>query len=311
MTGNEPRVLPSIADINERVLALEAYPDMASMLAESGDLAELQADAQYAVANAASDLMTGFRWKSEQDRFLEAYNVYKRLLGTVALQIADTTYMKTHDTGDAKRSVVEYLQESKLQMVTLDYEMRLRKSRFERVKQWLAHHSKTQILGSLAVSAATTSALFYGADHFLNDFSVSPKKAAGITGVAFVGFSTLVRSVTRTAPTKVGAALGKQLNASGKSYQLGAARRDGEDVVEDFPVRYARKHLTQPMGKVGLYMALHKTLDTDDDEPAFSDMVGGALDISEQSLIDSYEIRPKKFLRMMRFARTQRRIGGV
>lgn len=122
-------------------------------LSEDADVILLQNEMQHQVSDAAAELMTGFHKRSEQIRYMETYDSYRQLLGIVATDIANRVYETDDDTGGVKQAIFGYLQQSKRQMVALDYQKRLDKSRIERSKQWLAHHRKTRFIGAFAVLA--------------------------------------------------------------------------------------------------------------------------------------------------------------
>lgn len=264
-------------------------------LSENGDVILLQDELQNHVSDAAAELMTGLHKRSEQLRYMETYESYRRLLGIVATDVANRVYETDTDTGSVKQAVFGYLQQSKRQMVALDYEKRLDKSRIERTKQWLAHHRKTRFVGAFAMSGATSSGLFLVGDELTPMLEFSRTQSTGIVGVTTLGLMLVARSALRSGPSKAGAALSKQFNSSLETYQIDdlpkRRKRSTEETVENLPARYAEKHLTIPFGAAAMYLTSYDASQT---PGQFDEMIDGTLDITERSMTDSYGIKPAK-----------------
>lgn len=294
MTEREiPLELP-VRDIAGELDMLEQSIGGELPLSEQGDVILLQQELQNNVSDAASELMTGFHRRCEQLRYMETYAPYRRLLGIVAVDTANRVYEQDGDTGSVKQAVFGYLQQSKRQMVAMDYEKRLDMSRIERTKQWLAHHRKTRFMGAFAMSGMTSSGLFMVGDELTPMLEFSRGQSTGIVGITTIGLMIGVRSVLRSGPTKAGAALSKQFNTSLTTYQVeGLPRRKKrtEDTLENLPTHYAEKHLAIPFGAAAMYLTSY---DASQANGNFEDMVEGTLDITERSMIDTYGIKPAK-----------------
>ncbi len=301
-----PAATPNEAhsDLLHRLHEIDVTGDV--VLAEHPEVAAIHDRLQRELAVAATSLMTGFRWKAEKERYVEVYSLYKQLLAAVAINLANHTYETQGDTGEAKRVVSEYLAGSKRGVVEQDYAMRLQTSRVERGKQWLAHHRKTQLAGQLTASAVTTSALFGASDHFSNLFEESPARATGVAGVTFFALNALTRSLLRTGPTKAGAALSRQFGATLETYRLASQQVESEDDGV-LPEHYANKHLVVPFAALKSYM-LDYELDVENGEPNFEGMITDALDISERSMYETYNIDPDTDEQTF-FTRTKKRLN--
>lgn len=279
--------------LSEQVDLLEqGVGDDQAPLVEDERVLHLQETLQEHVADAASDLMTGIRWRKEQRNYVQTYDVYRRLLGSVALDVAERAFAEESDSGDAKQAVFGYLQGSKRRMVALDYEKRLEKSQFERSKQWLAHHRKTRAVLPFALSVGTTTALFRASDAYSSIVEMTPTQG-GIIGAMTVAGSIAIRSLMRTGPTKAGAALKGQFNASLKTYIVdGPEKRLQRSApsIDELPARYAERHLTLPFGAAAMYLVNCPVKQREDLEP----MIDGVLDITEASMHESYGIQPDK-----------------
>jgi hypothetical protein len=283
----------SVEDIDARLGQIGQLDDELFLI-EQEDVMKLQHELQHHVADVASDLMTGLHKRSEQREYLQAYGAYKHLLGIVAIDLADKTYAIDGDTGSVKRAVFDYLQESKRQMVAQDYQKRLEKSRLERSKQWLAHHRKTRFVGAFALSGMTSSALFTAGDELTPMIEFSRSQSTGIVGITMLASMIAIRSIMRSGPTKAGAALSKQFNSTLKTYEIGSAGRSLElkKVLEDLPGKYAEKHLAIPFGQAAMYLTNFDMSATRNSETVnqFQQMIDGALEITEQSMYESYGI---------------------
>lgn len=268
-------------------------------LNELDDVTDLQNDLQHHVADMASELMTGLHKRSQQYEYVNAYRVYRELLGTIAVDIANRTYETDNDTGSAKRAVQGYLQQSKRQMVALDYQKRLEKSRIERGKQWLAHHRKTRIAGAFAVSGTTTSVLVLASQESEPFLELSSGQSNGLTGLAVIAGMIALRSAIRSGSYKAGSALKNQLNSSVKAYTIenkGKQDPDVEKTLSQLPERYAEHHLSIPFGAAAMYLTNYDLTNTRNGNGPheFEDMIKGTLDITESSMMDSYGINPDK-----------------
>lgn len=297
MAKDRVRWQSDLEDMSARVESLELLvgADQTPMVACPG-ITELQDKVQHFVADTAADMMTGLRWRQQQKEYVQAYQVYRQLLGSVAVDTARHALDSTGDTGDIKRAVYAYLRSSKQRMVELDYQKRLEKSRVERSKQWLAHHPKSRFVGALAVSASTTSALFAASDEYatLIDLDISPAKATGMAGIGALVLANAMRSVLRTGPTKAGAALSRQFNATLSTYEL--AKRDAQAAsIAELPRRYADRHLTIPLGAAAAHLTNYDlTRGPEWIVGSLSRMVDETLDITEGSMLETYGIDPQK-----------------
>lgn len=294
MTEREiPLELPA-RDIAGELDALEQSIGGELPLSENPDVILLQNELQHNVSDAAAELMTGLHLRSEQLRYMERYETYRRLLGIVALDTANRVHDADGDTGSVKQAVFGYLQQSKRQMVAMDYEKRLDKSRVERTKQWLAHHRKTRFVGAFAVSGATSSGLFMVGDKLTPMLEFSTGQSTGIVGATTIGLMIAARSLLRSGPTKAGAALSKQFNTSLETYRVDSLpkrKKRTEDTLENLPAHYAEKHLAIPFGAAAMYLTSY---DASQANGNFEDMVEGTLDITERSMTDTYGIKPAK-----------------
>lgn len=294
MTEREQTLQSPARDVAGELDAIQQSIDSELPLSEQGDVILLQQELQNDVSDAASDLMTGLHWRKEQVRYMETYGAYRQLLGTVALDTANRAYESDRDTGTVKQAVFGYLQQSKRQMVAMDYEKRLEKSRIERSKQWLAHHRKTRFVGTFAVSGMTSSGLFMIGDELTPMLEFSRGQSTGIVGITTLGLMIGARSVLRSGPTKAGAALSKQFNTSLETYRIESPPKHHnktDDVIENLPARYAEKHLAIPFGAAAIFLASYDASQTNGN---FEDMVNGTMDITERSMTDTYGIKPAK-----------------
>jgi hypothetical protein len=282
----------SLEGISTQITLLEQSVGRADIpLIEDEEVGKLQATTREHVADAASNLMTGLRHRSEQRDYLTTYEVYERLLGAVALDAANRVYDETGDSGEVKREVFDYLKDSKRSMVALDYEKRLEKSHLERSKQWLAHHRKTRAVLPFAISVGTTSALFRASDAYSSVLDLTPTQGGLLGAMTLIG-AAAIRSALRTGPTKAAAALKTQFNTSLETYTLkGAASRSNEPLaLDDLPEQYAEQHLTLPFGAAAMYLVDYELKD----EAGLRPMVDGLLNITEASMQESYGIKPEK-----------------
>jgi hypothetical protein len=260
-------------------------------LAADETVTELQDAAEYYMADAASELMTGIRWQRKRREYLKRYGVYRRLLGAVALDIAGRTYDEEGDIGNVKHDVFGYLRDSNLQMVALDYELRLMKSYVERHKQWLAYHYKTRLVLPVALSAASTAALFK-AGEASSSFIDMPSQS-GTIGLATVAGGLAIRSALRSGPRQAGVALKRPFNATIRPYILEAPAEssDNDQLPAPSPSeRYAARHLIQPLGAAAIYLVDCEAENKDD----FAPMIEGLLDVTEASMHESYGIDPEE-----------------
>lgn len=286
----------SLEGISAQIALLERSVGSAEVpFIDDAEVGALQVATQEHVADAASNLMTGIRWRREKRDYLTTYEVYRRLLGVVALDIADRTYNSSGDTGAVKMDVFDYLKASKRSMVALDYEKRLEKSQLERSKQWLAHHRKTRAVLPFALSAGTTTALFRASDAYSSVIDLTPTQGGWLGAMTLVG-SLAIRSMLRSGPTKAAAALKTQFNTSLETYTLRGADAKRDDrlrVLDDLPERYAEQHLTLPFGAAAMYLVDYELKN----EAGLRPMVDGMLDITEASMHQSYGINPDKVWR--------------
>ena len=291
---NSMREFPA-QDTAADVESLRQFMGGDTPLSESPDVILLQDEIQHQVSDAAAELMTGLHKRSEQIRYMDTYMSYRQLLGIVAVDTANRVYETEGDTGSVKQAVFGYLQQSKRQMVALDYQKRLEKSRIERSKQWLAHHRRTRFVGAFAVSGATSSGLFMVGDELTPMLEFSTTQSTGIVGIATLGLMLAARSAIRSGPTKAGAALSKQFNSTLTTYEIDdlpkRRRRSVEEAIENLPARYAEKHLTIPFGAAAIYLTSYGATQA---PGQFDEMVDGTLDITERSMLDSYGIKPAK-----------------
>ncbi len=307
--GVEPVPLEEITARIEEI-GLSIHGDTPLHLDE--DVIQLQQEVRHYVAESAANLMTGMHKKSEQYQYMEVYNVYTKLLGHVALDMAHRLYDEHGDTGAVKRGVLGYVQQSKRQMVTMDYRKRLEMSRTERAKQWLATHKKTRFAGAFAVSGATTSGLFLASDNMAPILDLTRTQATGAAGIATVVAGLALRSLLRTGPTKAGQALSRQFNSTLETYRLDVAVQEmseDEESIDDLPTRYAERHLMMPFGAAAIYLNSYDLTDTINgkSDNQFADMIQGTLRITEQSMIDSYGIDTDKLNNKSLLRRLSRR----
>ena len=303
--------LPSLEEVAYRVDLLEdAIGSGGTPFDQEGVVMELQDHAQQHVAEAAAKLMTGVNWRRERRDYLATYGLYRRVLGSVAVDIAGRVYDGGGDSGEVKRVVFGYVEDSKKQMVTLDYEKRLEASAFERSKQWLAHHRKTRAVLPLALSAATTTALFRAGEASSSLFEITPAQG-GMMGVMTLIGSMAIKSAFRNGPRQVGTALKDQFNAHIKTYSLDEStqRQDRYESLglDALPEKYAERHLTLPFGAAAIYLVNYDVESRGDIQP----MIEGLLDITEASLNESYGIDPEKVLRESWLQRLSRRMAPV
>lgn len=289
----------SLRNIANQIDTIEQFADDNTPLIQNEDVTRLQDKMQHHVSDTAAELMTGLHKRSEQLEYMRAYESYRHLQGIVAADLAEKMYQEHGDTGSAKQAVFGYLQQSKRQMVTLDYQKRLEKSRLERSKQWLAHHRKTRFVGTAAVSGATSSGLFMAGDHMTPMLEFTRTQSTGVVGIGALILMLTMRSALRSGPTKAGEALSKQFNSTIKTYHVDRKkirREEGAQALENLPVRYAEKHLAIPFGAAAMYLTNYDLSDINADNAPqrLQSMVDGALDITEESMLDSYGINPAK-----------------
>lgn len=283
----------SFEDITAQVSLLKESVGVSEVpLVNDENVIELQNTTQYHVACAASELMTGVRWRRERQAYLKTYDVYRQLLGAVALDIAGRSYDQAGDIGKVKQDVFGYLQDSKQRMVTLDYRRRLEESAFERQKQWLAQHPKERFVLPIALSAITTGALYKAGEASSSFVELTPSQG-GLLGMMTVMGALAIRSALRNGPRQAGAVLKNQFNASLRTYMLeGPSTQDDEEVstaLDDLPEQYAARHLTLPFGAAAIYLVNCEVSGRQGFEP----MIEGLLDITEESLHESYGIDVK------------------
>lgn len=267
---------------------------------ENETVADLQHAMQSRVAYAASELMTGMRMHGERQEYLEAYQVYRRLLGAVALDAARRTYKETGNVDTVKREVNSYLRTSKHEMVALDYERRLEKSPLERAKQKVAQSDRARFVVPFGLSTGIGTAGLLATAAFvktaetpaLSSIDLSPSQR-GIATLAAVAIGLATRSALRSGSGRVGAIVRNQANISILTYMLD--KLDGEEgveageEVEHLIGRYAMRHLEAHSDKLGRSILDYDVKSEEDIAP----MVQRALDVSEAATHKSYGVDPK------------------
>lgn len=293
----------SLEETGAEIAKLEQYVGVADEpLVENETVQELQNAMQHRVAYAASELMTGMRWHSEREQYLQAYEVYGRLLGAVALDGAYRAYDETGDIDKTKRSVKGYLKTSKLEMVALDYQKRLQRSPVERAKQDVAQNGLVRAVVPHALTAAGSLVGFAAAASFLRsnegeslsniDFTFTQQ---GMATAAMVASGLVVRSAVRGASRQAGTLLGNQFNANLLPYLLDTfddktAEGESSDDLKYLMGRYALRHLKAQLHETSDRILDYVVEDRDDIAP----MVADALEVVSRGTHRSYGVNPDK-----------------
>lgn len=287
-------------DISEYIGWLESTTGGSNIpFVEDETVMQLQECLEERVADAASDMKTGAHRQHEEEYYREMHEVYCRLLGAVALDMAERVYDTSEgDADEVKQAVLGYLLLSKMRMVALDYKYRLKKSRIERSKQWVAHHRKTGFALSMGASALTTSVLFRASENYSSLIDMTPRQG-GMWGVMTVLGAMAIRSAFRTGPTRVGSAVSGRFNATLESYRLNKSVKEyqnsGEDLLvalaeesDSLPVQYASRHLESLAGRAGLHSQFYDI----EGKESLKPMVDHVLRVTESSMNESYNVKP-------------------
>jgi hypothetical protein len=259
----------------------------------------LQSALGFRVAFAASRLMTGMRWHDERHEYLDAYAVYRRLLGAIALDAANRTYDKSGDYLEVIQGVDAFIRGSKNKIVEDDFRLRLQGSPVERFKQSVAQDPKARFAIPFALTTGAGAAGVFATTAFLHSdeaaswasINITPTQS-GIVAAATVAGGLIARSAVRSGSKRVGTVLGNQANMSFLTYMLdeldGEENENASRELEYLIGRYAVRHLQAHSERLSRAL-LDCSVKTKDDIPL---MVKKALDASEAATHRSYGVDP-------------------
>lgn len=294
----KPDSNPVRTDLEARVTALEADPGLLDTWQETGLAEELLSQSQDLLARSASDLETGMRWKREKEDYVAAFDIYKTLLGQLAVQrTLQHLQQPDADIDAAKQDLLAFLKESKLGVVTSDIHRRLEISRVERMKERVTKTTLSRFSGRVAMAGALGAGSFGMADVV----QVTAAPVIGkVTGGVMVG--VLFRSQIKTMARKVKESVLSRVNGSIDFYSSPelrkimkeeAARTGNSLDSAEIHRRLTEYHMRTGLGEIAL-LILESDLRNDEPVATVTELVSKSIERLEKSLDDFYGVQQKE-----------------